>query len=135
VEGVISSADFDGKATEDGITTLTHRYSDREPWTAYSTVGDYRHEAASFSDAPAINYPWSRKPEGPVAAWFQAHVFVEDVPSVEVYWGYAFTAAVDADGNAGGGYAYWAGPRQESVSVSMDYRKPNKLGPIGPSPF
>ena len=76
-----------------------------------------------YVDRPSTNYPHRGDPDTGLAVWWQAHVFVEEAPSVETWWGYAGPVDFRDVDNPVTGYTYWAGDERRPFSVRPGSRK------------
>ena len=92
---------------------------------AYQTI----HHAINYGgywyqDVPRRRKKYLEKPKFPQWLWFEAHVFVEEIPKVETWWGFTFTAWWE--GKKGTyGFIRWRNkklyPFSPLIGVDMEY--------------
>jgi len=94
--------------------------------TWQETSEDYSSEASTrnlnykgwwFKDSPLARASVTEKPTTPWTVWWQAHVYVEEINSVETWWGYAGYASWDNDNSPEKGSINWSGVERNPFSV------------------
>jgi RHS repeat-associated protein len=87
-------------------------------FSSSSPVTDYYHKTSLWDSAHILGR-FNPLPTVPQTVWFQAHVIVEEAPSVETWWGYAGTGSWDANGNTSKGYVRWHGAQRSPFSARI----------------
>jgi len=93
-----------------------------EDYSSHKSTGWPAYHGWYYYDRPRVDVTFASRPEDPQTCWWQAHVYVEEAPGVETWWGFAATAAYQTIGQAQYGATRWSGIRRLPFSVKVGTR-------------